>query len=348
MQEKIQVTVVEGNNLKGSDVIGKSDPYVCLSLDRQNRQRTRTLQGAGQNAYWNQSIELYANPGQNQLFIEVYNENIGVDQFIGDAILQLPQAPHQDQWVQIHHNGSPAGNIHLIINKSQGHGYQTPIQQPQAYPSYPSYGEQPPRYDGPPAGFPYQPPAAGHGSAPPPPVPAGPPGYGQPPSAPLGFAQPPPAAPGYGQPPPAPLGFAQPPQGPPGYAQPPAPSGYPNPYMPQGVIGHDAHSKDKKDKGSHAAAGHAQPPSGYPNPYMPQGVVGHDAHSKDKKDKKGSHAVAGHAQPPSGYPNPYMPQGVVGHDAHSKDNSHAAAGHAQPHPPPPGYSAYEGVELIGN
>ncbi|CAG8457726.1 10714_t:CDS:2 [Paraglomus brasilianum] len=266
LQEKFQVTVVEGRNLKGSDIIGNADPYVCLSLDRQNKQRTRTLQGAGQNAYWNQSIELHANPGQNQLYVEVYNENVGLDQFIGDAVLTLPQIPHHDQWIHIQQSGIPAGEIHLTITKSQGLGYQPPVQQ--AYASYPSYGEQPPQYQptapsslGPAGGsIP-----AGYGSAPPPPVPAGLPGYAQPPPGPIGFAQPQPAP--YAQPPP-PAPYAQPPAPVP-YAQPPPPpQGYPGAYIPQATVGHDvhgvksAHSKDKKDKkgSSHATTGHAQPP----------------------------------------------------------------------------------------
>ncbi len=41
--------------------LDKADAYVSLSLDRQNKQKTRAIQNAGSAATWNEKFTLYVN-----------------------------------------------------------------------------------------------------------------------------------------------------------------------------------------------------------------------------------------------------------------------------------------------
>jgi hypothetical protein len=42
-------------------IVDKAVPYVSLSLDRQNKQKTRAIQDAGSDATWNEKFTLYVN-----------------------------------------------------------------------------------------------------------------------------------------------------------------------------------------------------------------------------------------------------------------------------------------------
>jgi Ca2+-dependent lipid-binding protein len=53
----LEVTIVEGRNLKDEDVIGKNDAYVELYLDKDYKQRTTTIKNSN-NPVWNEKFTL--------------------------------------------------------------------------------------------------------------------------------------------------------------------------------------------------------------------------------------------------------------------------------------------------
>ncbi len=53
----LEVTIVEGRNLKDQDIIGKNDAYVEVYLDKKYKQRTTIIKDTN-NPTWNQRFTL--------------------------------------------------------------------------------------------------------------------------------------------------------------------------------------------------------------------------------------------------------------------------------------------------
>jgi Ca2+-dependent lipid-binding protein len=53
----LQVTVVEGRNLKDKDAMGQNDTYIELYMDKQYKQRTSTI-GDTNSPTWNETFNL--------------------------------------------------------------------------------------------------------------------------------------------------------------------------------------------------------------------------------------------------------------------------------------------------
>ncbi len=53
----LQVTVVEGRNLKDKDTLGQNDAYIELYLEKDYKQRTTTIKDTNSPA-WNQTFTL--------------------------------------------------------------------------------------------------------------------------------------------------------------------------------------------------------------------------------------------------------------------------------------------------
>ncbi len=53
----LQVTVVEGRNLKDTDAFGQNDAYIELYLDKDYKQRTSTIKDTNSPA-WNETFTL--------------------------------------------------------------------------------------------------------------------------------------------------------------------------------------------------------------------------------------------------------------------------------------------------
>jgi Ca2+-dependent lipid-binding protein len=53
----LEVTIVEGRNLKDQDIIGKNDAYVEVYLDKNYKQRTTIIKDTN-NPTWNQRFTL--------------------------------------------------------------------------------------------------------------------------------------------------------------------------------------------------------------------------------------------------------------------------------------------------
>jgi len=53
----LQVTVVEGRNLKDKDAFGQNDSYIELYLDKDYKQRTSTVKDTNSPA-WNETFNL--------------------------------------------------------------------------------------------------------------------------------------------------------------------------------------------------------------------------------------------------------------------------------------------------
>jgi Ca2+-dependent lipid-binding protein len=56
---QIQVTIIEGRNIKKKDLFSQSDPFVQIYLDDKNQQQKSQVKHNTKNPQWNETIVLY-------------------------------------------------------------------------------------------------------------------------------------------------------------------------------------------------------------------------------------------------------------------------------------------------
>ncbi|KAK2353931.1 Calcium-dependent lipid-binding (CaLB domain) family protein [Trifolium repens] len=87
-QGSLKVTVVKATGLKNMEMIGKSDPYVVLSIRPLFKVKTKVVNN-NLNPVWDQTFELIAEDKETQsLTLEVFDEDIGQDKRLG--VVKLP------------------------------------------------------------------------------------------------------------------------------------------------------------------------------------------------------------------------------------------------------------------
>ncbi|CDS07481.1 hypothetical protein LRAMOSA01430 [Lichtheimia ramosa] len=97
---------------------GENDPYVKLSLTHEGEesyQRTTVKDDAGAQASWDETFE-FAYNGEPNLYIEVMDQETGVDELIGFAAIPLAQAPVSGIFDIFTVKGEIAGAVHISIN----------------------------------------------------------------------------------------------------------------------------------------------------------------------------------------------------------------------------------------
>uniref|UniRef100_A0A1D1XZC8 Synaptotagmin-9 n=1 Tax=Anthurium amnicola TaxID=1678845 RepID=A0A1D1XZC8_9ARAE len=121
MKGPLKVTVVEAKGLKDEDVIGKSDPYIELWLDKNYKQKTTTKSNTV-NPKYNETFTFHAD-GHKHLHIKVMDKDLVSDDEIGEGKVSLSdiKGGYLETWVKL-----PAmlglrshGEVLLIIESAQ-------------------------------------------------------------------------------------------------------------------------------------------------------------------------------------------------------------------------------------
>lgn len=68
------------------DIIGKSDPY-CIILIGDQKYQTKAHNGGGTSPKWTEVFTF--NGVSNELKVQVYDEDVGKDDFYGEGVLDL-------------------------------------------------------------------------------------------------------------------------------------------------------------------------------------------------------------------------------------------------------------------
>ncbi|MED6132941.1 hypothetical protein PIB30_023488 [Stylosanthes scabra] len=86
---RVTVTVVQANDLKNMEMIGKSDPYVAVHIRPIFKVKTKVVDN-NLNPVWNEKFDLIAEDLETQSIIfEVFDEDIGQDKRLGVAKFPL-------------------------------------------------------------------------------------------------------------------------------------------------------------------------------------------------------------------------------------------------------------------
>lgn len=124
--QSITVTAVSAELEKDIELIGKQDPYLRASLQIEGEyQKTFTDENAGKHPKWQQSFTFPLN-GEPDLFVEIMDEEKGVDAIIAYTAIPIRQVVEAEnaaingQFALFDHKGNIAGQVNLII---QAHGF---------------------------------------------------------------------------------------------------------------------------------------------------------------------------------------------------------------------------------
>lgn len=93
------------------DILGKSDPYCIIHIGGQKFQ-TKPHSGAGKKPKWNETFTFNGNA--NELKVQVYDDDIGKDDYYGEGTLNL------NNWMS-NPGKSNTGSVDIILkNKKTG------------------------------------------------------------------------------------------------------------------------------------------------------------------------------------------------------------------------------------
>ncbi|CAI2164979.1 18568_t:CDS:2 [Funneliformis geosporum] len=120
MKGTLKIVVAEARKLKDEDLIGKSDPYIKLILDKNNIQTTQTKKNDLNPVYNEQFI--FNVDGQKKLEIQVWDKDtFGKDDLIGEDEIKLSEVcskKYVDTWVKLTKGKLgflSKGEVHLIM-----------------------------------------------------------------------------------------------------------------------------------------------------------------------------------------------------------------------------------------
>mmetsp|Transcript_15379 Transcript_15379/g.23115 ORF Transcript_15379/g.23115 Transcript_15379/m.23115 type:complete len:1122 (-) Transcript_15379:100-3465(-) len=85
-------TLIAGRDLKNVDTVGKQDPYVKFTLEEGNVRQSKTRQDGGTDPNFNgEEVSLWVEEGAwiHDLVVQVFDEDIGTDDLIGESRLSL-------------------------------------------------------------------------------------------------------------------------------------------------------------------------------------------------------------------------------------------------------------------
>ncbi|KAJ3376116.1 hypothetical protein GGF31_000183 [Allomyces arbusculus] len=123
MTASLEINIIEARGLKDEELVGKIDPYFIVLVSGE-KQRTRTFKDAGKNPTVNEKLTFTLPEGVRQFNLEVYDDDVGKDDFIGGNIVDLSRAfatGREETWVPLlTRMGRRAGDVHIIISARQG------------------------------------------------------------------------------------------------------------------------------------------------------------------------------------------------------------------------------------
>ena len=111
----LALTVIEARLTRDTETFGKMDPYVKIAC-RQQQFRTNVKNGAGKTPVWNQTFNIDVKYIGDDLHLEVYDEDVGADDKIGEASFKLSALCANngiDEWFTVAYRGKQAGQVHL-------------------------------------------------------------------------------------------------------------------------------------------------------------------------------------------------------------------------------------------
>ncbi|CAJ0907467.1 3833_t:CDS:2 [Entrophospora sp. SA101] len=121
MYKEIEVHIVEAKEVKDTDTIGKGDPYVQFWFDNSTKKYTTEARCGTTTPVWDKRYTIkYEN--QKAITLHLIDDDIGKDEFIGEAIINLgdfelaDDKRYIDRWCSVYSkDGKSNGEVHVIL-----------------------------------------------------------------------------------------------------------------------------------------------------------------------------------------------------------------------------------------
>merc|ERR1712128_21799 len=115
---KMVIRIIEGRNLKNTDLVGKADPYVVLKY-KDTIYKSKTINN-NLNPRWDFSTEVVLpSDGKDQIEVTVFDEDYGKDDKIGQTVIDISEGLNmtQERWISL---DGGRGEICYLISHDQG------------------------------------------------------------------------------------------------------------------------------------------------------------------------------------------------------------------------------------
>ncbi len=115
----LQIKIVGAALTRDTEMIGKMDPYLELSIGGVQVHKTKTLDEAGKNPQWNEECSFEVKDLNVEVQFKVSDEDFGSDDVVGEGkctLADLCANGGQDGNFDILHKGSGAGTVHFTTS----------------------------------------------------------------------------------------------------------------------------------------------------------------------------------------------------------------------------------------
>ncbi len=115
----LQIKIVGAALTRDTEMIGKMDPYLELSIGGVQVHKTKTLDEAGKNPQWNEECSFEVKDLNVEVQFKVSDEDYGSDDIVGEGkctLADLCANGGMDGNFDILHKGSGAGTVHFTTS----------------------------------------------------------------------------------------------------------------------------------------------------------------------------------------------------------------------------------------
>lgn len=115
----LHIKIVGAALTRDTEMIGKMDPYLELSIGGVQVHKTKTLDEAGKNPQWNEECSFEVKDLNVEVQFKVSDEDYGSDDVVGEGTCTLADLcanGGQDGNFDIKHKGSGAGTVHFTTS----------------------------------------------------------------------------------------------------------------------------------------------------------------------------------------------------------------------------------------
>ena len=119
-RRELRVRIVEARDLPKMDLLGATDPYVSVTVDGGEKQRTKTIDNGGATPEWNELLEWgLMVTGLPSIEITCFDEDKDADDAIGSVMLDLTDKTvagmwELDEWLPLQGGAYKGGEVRVI------------------------------------------------------------------------------------------------------------------------------------------------------------------------------------------------------------------------------------------
>nr|GEY81584.1 synaptotagmin-5-like isoform X1 [Tanacetum cinerariifolium] len=113
----LSVTVISAEDLPATDLLGKSDPFVVLTMKKTGMKNSTRVVNENLNPVWNQTFDFVVEDGlHDMLVVEVYDHDTFGKEYIGRCILTLTRVILEGEYKECFVlDGAKSGKLHLNL-----------------------------------------------------------------------------------------------------------------------------------------------------------------------------------------------------------------------------------------